>query len=185
MAHDKDEGIRPGTTAETLGKLETLVSMGNAAGSMCVFGRGRGARSSWVERAFRADTSLSLYLPTVVTCICSTCFFFLGGACRRAPPAGVCPALPEVPDGVLTAGNASQVRPAPKPCPRRPAPGVPHCARCLAAPPLRGLAWPPGRLGHLGQTPVPVVYLANCVLDSKPRAAQSSHGGGPICVCLV
>ena len=50
VPHSADEGVRPGTTVETLGKLETLVQL------------------------------------------------------------GVCPPLPECPEGVLTAGNASQVK---------------------------------------------------------------------------
>jgi len=50
VQHRADEGVRPGTTVDTLGKLETLVQL------------------------------------------------------------GVCPPLPECPEGILTAGNASQVK---------------------------------------------------------------------------
>jgi len=59
----------------------------------------------------------------------------------------VCPALPEVPDGVLTAGNASQVRPA-----RRPAPAaLPQgCPTVPTASLLHRSAGSPGRLAALG-----------------------------------
>ena len=165
MAHDKDEGIRPGTTAETLGKLETLVSMGNAAGSMCVFGRGGGGLAHRGLSVHFGLTPLSLSLPTYCSNLhMFNVFLFFSAVPVAVPPPQACaqpsPRCPTASSPPETqARSAPPPPPCPPPCPR----GAPLCPlpRCPTAPRARLAAWPPW---------APWTDTCTCRAPSKLRA---------------